>query len=141
LVDVLRFDEPLAVDRIPDFVAEFAVFGTVGAAVIIEADMKAGEIPFMFGLNFGYQAFFAAAFFPGANRNGRAVRIVGTNVNTAMTAKSLKANPNIGLDVLDQVADVDRPVGIRQCGGDENLAACHNRFAGEIWPFSGYSKL
>jgi hypothetical protein len=34
----------------------------------------------------------------------------------------LEAHPDVGLDVFDQVAEVDRAVGVRQGGGDEDFA-------------------
>jgi hypothetical protein len=37
----------------------------------------------------------------------------------------LKANPDIGLDVLHDVADVEIAVGVRERGGDEKLAHRH----------------
>jgi putative lipoprotein len=36
-----------------------------------------------------------------------------------MASQALKSNPDVGLDVLDQVPEVDVPVGIRQSARDE----------------------
>ena len=67
------------------------------------------------------------AFLLGAQHDGRAVRVVGTHVVGLMTAHALEAYPDIGLDVLDQVADMDRPVGIRQGGSDEDATFGHGQ--------------
>ena len=40
----------------------------------------------------------------------------------AIAAQLLKANPDVGLDVLDQVAQVDVAVGVGQGRGDEDRA-------------------
>ncbi|QOH32196.1 hypothetical protein C7S14_5785 [Burkholderia cepacia] len=44
-----------------------------------------------------------------------------------MAMHSQRPHPDVGLDVLDQVADVDLPVGIGQCGRNEDLAATLRR--------------
>jgi hypothetical protein len=61
----------------------------------------------------------------GTDHDRRAVRVVGTDVDTAVAAQFLKTDPDIGLYVLDQVPDVNRTVGVWQCRGDENLAWDH----------------
>ena len=73
-------------------------------------------------LHVGDQRLFAAPFLPGADHDRRAVRVVGTHVDAAVAAQLLKAHPDIGLDVLDQMAEVDVPIGVGQGGGDEDLA-------------------
>jgi hypothetical protein len=39
-----------------------------------------------------------------------------------MATHFLETGPNVGLDILHQVADVDRTVGVRQGASDQNLA-------------------
>jgi hypothetical protein len=65
-------------------------------------------------LHVGDQLFLAAAFLPGADHDRRAVRVVGADVDAAVPAQLLEPHPDVGLDVLDQVADVDVPVGVGQ---------------------------
>ena len=48
--------------------------------------------------------------------------VVGAHVSAIVTSQLLKPHPNVGLQVLDQVADVDVPVGVGQGGGDEQAA-------------------
>ncbi len=73
-------------------------------------------------LHVGDQLFLAAALLPGTDHDGRAVRVVGTDVDASMPAQLLKPDPDVGLDVLDQMADMDVPVGVGQGGGDQNPA-------------------
>ena len=68
---------------------------------------------------------FAASFLPGADHDRRAVRVVGADVNAAMPAQLLEPDPDVGLDVLDQMADVDMAIGVGQGGGHENAAIAH----------------
>ena len=71
-------------------------------------------------LHLGDQRLFADALLPGADHDRRAVRVVGADVDAAVADELLEAHPNVGLDVLDQVADVDVAVGVGQGGGDED---------------------
>ena len=48
--------------------------------------------------------------------------VIGTDVGTLMTTLFLETNPDIGLDILHQMAQMDGAVGVGQGTGDENLA-------------------
>jgi hypothetical protein len=48
-----------------------------------------------------------------------------------VTAHFLEAHPDIGLDVFDQMAEVNAAVGIGQGGGNKNLAGHGNSRATE----------
>jgi hypothetical protein len=37
----------------------------------------------------------------------------------------LEADPNVRLQILDEVADVDMAIGVRQGAGDEDLLVAH----------------
>ena len=52
----------------------------------------------------------------------RAVRVVGADEMHLVALHALEAHPDVGLDVLHDVADVERPVGVGQGGGDEEPA-------------------
>ena len=80
-------------------------------------DVEFGEVALVFLLHIGDQRFLAATFLSCADHDRRAVRVIGTHVETPMSAQLLKPNPNIGLDILDQVAQMDRPIGVRQSRG------------------------
>ena len=60
------------------------------------------------------------AFLPGADHDGRAVGVVGADVDAPPPAEFLEPDPDVGLQVLDQVADVDMAVGVGQGAGDED---------------------
>jgi hypothetical protein len=46
---------------------------------------------------------------------------------TFVALRALKTRPDVGLDVFQHVAEVDRAIGIRQCAGykDLSLFICH----------------
>ena len=52
----------------------------------------------------------------------RTVSVVGANVNAPLPAELLEPHPDIGLDVFDQMSNMDRPVGVGQGRGDQDLA-------------------
>ena len=55
----------------------------------------------------------------GGDHDRRAVRVVGADEVHLVPLHALEAHPDVGLDVLHDVADVERAVGVRQGGGDE----------------------
>jgi hypothetical protein len=71
------------------------------------------------------------ARFLGGEHDRRAVRIVGAHEMHGAALHALEAHPNVGLDVLHDVADVERPVRVGQCGGDEKRAGGHRLEARE----------
>jgi hypothetical protein len=48
--------------------------------------------------------------------------IIGTDEMHFVADHPLKAHPDIGLDVLHDVADMKRAIGVRQCSGNEQMA-------------------
>ncbi len=48
--------------------------------------------------------------------------IVGADEVHLVPLHALEAHPDVGLDVLHDVTDVERAVGVRQGGGEEDLA-------------------
>src|SRR5450759_3808394 len=52
----------------------------------------------------------------------RAVRVVSADKMDFVALHALEAHPDIGLDVLHDVADVERAVRVRQGGSDEDSA-------------------
>ena len=94
----------------------------MGAVIIVVADAKACEIGKMLGVGFFYQRFGGDALFFGGKHDGRAVGVVGAAVVAFVSARFLKAHPNIGLDVFYHVPQMNSAVGIGQGGSDENFA-------------------
>ena len=92
----------------PNLLAYFAGFRAVGAAVVVELDLEAAEIGHVGLLHLGDQFFLTDALLTGTDHDGRAVRVVGTDVHAPPATKLLEADPDVGLQVLHQVADVNR---------------------------------
>jgi hypothetical protein len=98
----------------------------VGTPVIVEADSKPSEITLVLLLHLGDQLLFRAALLASANHDCRAVGIVSADVDAAISTEPLESGPNVSLDVLHQMAQVNWPISVRECGGDQNATLSHN---------------
>ena len=114
------FDQPGLAQGGPNLDADFPRFRAVGAAVVVELDLEAGEIGDVGLPHPGDQLLLAEALLPGADHDGRAVGVVGAEVDAPPPAELLEPHPDVRLKVLDQVADVDVAVGVGQCAGDQD---------------------
>ncbi len=65
------------------------------------------------------------------SRGGRAVGVVCAHKVDLAALHALEPHPDVGLDVLHDVADVEIAVGIRQGGGDKQLAG-RGRHGGQL---------
>ena len=113
-----------AVDKLP-------VLGGVCAVVVVKADMKTVEIGAVLGVHTVDHLFRGDAGLLGRQHDRRAVRVVGADVMAGIAAHFLHPHPDVGLDVFDEVAEVDGAVGVGQGGGNENLAG-HGRSVCQI---------
>ena len=94
--------------------------------VQIKGDVEAREIAQVLLVHAGNQCFRGNAFLFGTQHDRRAVGIIGTDIGGVIADQVLEAHPHIGLDVFDQVTQVDGAVGVGQCRGNEQLT-CHGR--------------
>src|SRR5690606_8200009 len=101
---------------------QLAVLLRVGRVVVVEVHAEVGEVGHVLGAHVVDQLFRGDAFLLGAQHDGRAVGVVGADVDGLVATQLLEAHPHVGLDVLEHVAEVDRAVGVGQGAGNENLA-------------------
>jgi len=121
LCDFFFTDEARFPECGPDLAADLAIGIAVGTAVVIELNIEARKIIDMGLPHPGDQCFLGTALLPCPVHDCRAVRVVGTDIHAAISPEFLESNPDIGLNVFDQMPQVDMPVGIRKGGSDENL--------------------
>ena len=55
--------------------------------------------------------------------DGRAVRVIRADVVALMAAQLLKPHPDVGLNGLEDVAQMQGSIGVRQGAGDEDSAS------------------
>ena len=115
LLDGADFDQAGGAQLEVDVVGAITGFVGMGRVVVVEPDSEAGEIAGMLAMHAGDQLFRRDAFLLGAQHDRRAVRVVGTDVPALVAGHFLEAHPDIGLDVFDQVAEVNGAVGVGQC--------------------------
>ena len=92
---------------------------------MVKFDVKAIEVSRPFGGITCHQGLWRDAFRLSFEHNGRAVGVVSANKMYGVPSHSHAAHPNIGLDVLHDVANVEVAIGIGQCGRDEKAALCN----------------
>ena len=104
-----------------DFFRQCPVLRAVGAVEIIEGYLKAGKVSFVLGFYTVDQLFGCDAFFFGAQHDGGAMSIVGTNVITLVATGFLETDPDVRLNVFQHMPHVDRAIGIGKGAGYQNF--------------------
>ena len=79
---------------------------------MIERDVETGKVSLVGGLHIGDQFGLRSSLLTGTNHDRRAVRVVSTYEDTLAASKFLESNPNIGLDVFDQMTNVNMSIGV-----------------------------
>jgi hypothetical protein len=123
LLDGLRFDEAVLLQLEEDLGGELGVLGGVRRVIVVVADAEALVVALVAFQHAPDELFGRHAFGLGAQHDRRAVAVVGTHEIDLVALQPLEANPDVGLHVVHQVADVQRSVGVGQRRRDENLAS------------------
>ena len=108
--------------RAVDGVGEFGVFGRVGRVPVVELDVKAVEIWLSAGSDLAHELLRRLARLLGRDHDRRAVGVVCSDEVHRVSLHPLEPHPDVGLDVLHHVPDMEGRVGVGQGGGDEQLA-------------------
>ncbi|MNV17558.1 hypothetical protein D3C71_1083510 [compost metagenome] len=98
---------------------QLAVGGRVGRVVMVEIHAERGKVTFVTGLDVGDEGFRRHAGLLGGQHDRRAMGVIGADVPDLLAHQPARAHPDIGLDVANQVTQVQRAVGIGQGVGDE----------------------
>ena len=122
LLDAAGGDQVVGLQRAVDVLRELVVFGRVGAVPVVKRDVKTVQVRLAASGDVGHELLWRFAGFFGRDHDRRAVGVVGADEMHLVAAHALKPHPNIGLDVLHDVANVKMAVGIRQGGGDEQAS-------------------
>ncbi len=112
--------------RGPELSTQLTVGVAVRASIVVKGDVEAGEIADVLLANVGDERAFTPLFLPGPDHDGRAVRVVGTDVDAAPPAQLLKTDPDIGLNIFDEVAQVNRTVRVWKCCRDKDFRFAHS---------------
>ena len=61
-----------------------------------------------------------------ADHDRSAMRVVSTKIPTLISPQFLKTDPDVGLDILHQVSQVNWAIGIGKSGSHQDLALSHS---------------
>jgi len=121
LLDRARVDEPCRLEPAIDVLRQLDVLRRVGGVPVIEAQVESLQVPRPIGGDPGDELLRRDAFALGLEHDRRTVRVVRADEVHLVALHALEAHPDVRLDVLHDVADVERAVGVRQCGRDEQF--------------------
>jgi hypothetical protein len=79
---------------------------------VVEAEVEAVEVLLAAGGDLGDERLGRLARLLGRDHDRRAVRVVGADEVHLVALHALEAHPDVGLDVLHDVADVEIRVGV-----------------------------
>ena len=130
-IDRLRVDQAVVAQAAVDALRQIDVFRRIRGIPVVERDVEAVQVLGAAGRDPGHEFLRRDAFLLGGDHDRRAVGVVRADevhgaLLSGVALHSLEADPDVGLDVLHHVADVEGSVGVGQGGGDEQLA-CHGR--------------
>ena len=81
--------------------------------------MKASEVGLVGLLHVGNHLLLAAALRLGSQHDRRAMSVVGAELDGPMAPQFLKPHEEVGLDVFDEVPQMDVTIGVGQGGRDK----------------------
>jgi hypothetical protein len=129
---MVLLDEAVGLEVAVDLLGQLVILGGIGAVPVVEGNVKAVQVRLAPGGDLGDELLRRLAGLFGRDHDRRAMGIVGADEVDLAALHSLVPHPDVGLDVFHDVADVELAVGVRQGGGDEELALCgHGIFQGE----------
>ena len=130
LLDGAHLDQPRRPQLGVDIVGVEAGFLRVGRVVVVEGHVEAGKVARVLAMDARDQRLGGDALLLRPQHDGRAVGVVGAHVPAFVAAHLLEAHPDVGLDILHQVAEVDGAIGVGQGAGDEDFALQGGRHRG-----------
>ena len=105
-----------------DKLRQLVVLGRVGGVIVVERHAEVGEVARVLGVHTFDELLGRDAFLRGTQHHRRAVGVVGADVMAFVPAQFLEPHPDVGLDVLHQMPEMDRAVGVGQGAGDEDFS-------------------
>ena len=105
---------------------QLPVYIGVCGGVIVEFHLELTKVAHTLFIDQGHGLFRGDALLFGVQADGRTVSVVSADIDALVAEHLLVANPDVGLNVFNQVAHVQWPVGVGQGAGNKNLALAHS---------------
>lgn len=109
--DDVVFDFTVGSQRAVSALEKPFVFRGTGVIIIVVADKKTGEVGEVSFAYFGNHVFGRDILLLRDEHHGCAMGVVGVAAAALVAAQFLRAYPNVDLDMLDHVVEVDAVVG------------------------------
>ena len=93
--------------------------------IIVKSDQEIREILLMLPVNPIDKFLRGYVLGLGAKHDRGPVGVIGANPNAVIPLKFLQADPNVGLNRLHQMAQMDVSIGVGKCACDKNFALFH----------------
>ena len=118
-------DEALLFRRGVDALRKLLVLRRVRRVVVIERDLEVGEVLEMRLVRASDQLLGGDALLARTDHDRSPVRIVRADVDALVAAQLLEPHPEVGLDVLDEMPEMDVTVRVRKRARDDNSSIAH----------------
>ncbi len=129
LLDAAHGNDAGLAQRPVDARRQLAVFLAVRGVIVVERDVEGGEIALVAGLDVADEVLRRHTGLLRSQHDRRAVGVVGADEMHGLAGHAPRTNPDVGLDIAHQMAEVQVAVGVGQGAGDESLlGAGHCRF-------------
>ncbi len=92
---------------------------------MIEGDTEVLEVALMGDLHRRHELLWRHSRLLRGEHDRRAVGVIGAHEVHPVAHQALRADPDVGLDITDQMTQVQMAVGVGQGIGDEDFAALH----------------
>ena len=89
--------------------------------VVVELDLKVGEVSEMLGMAARDELFRRDAFLSRTDHYRGAMGVIRTDIDALVPAKFLETHPEICLQVLDQMTKMNVPVCVGECASNDDF--------------------
>ena len=138
LGDVLARDVPGLLQPRVDQLGARAILRRVGGVVVVERDREVPKVGPVFFADRLDERLRSHSLLLGLEHDRSAVSVVGADVGAAVTERPLESHPDVGLDVLHHVPDVNRAVCVRQrARHQERAIRCGHGIDSVVWLETG----
>ena len=118
LLNLAPGDVAIIIDRMVNRFRQDAIFFGMGRIIIIETDQEISEVSLVLLIYPIDELLRSNAFLFSAEHDSRTMSVISTNIDTVMPLQFLQAHPDISLNYLHEVTQVNIAICVWQGTGD-----------------------